>query len=118
MIYNKKFHQVYEEASQELDFNQLLYRMNVISEEGHLSADEWEAASKTTLFDAKKKNYGTVIVLPIRSLTKKNAFHVFLLTNRHLPGVCFQEEVIINHISICTVKLVFSLCSVYRVLGI
>lgn len=53
LIYNKKFHQVYEEASQELDFNQLLYRMNVISEEGHLSADEWEAASKATLFDAK-----------------------------------------------------------------
>ena len=45
LIYNKKFHQVYEEASQELDFNQLLYRMNVISEEGHLSEDEWEAAS-------------------------------------------------------------------------
>jgi mRNA (guanine-N7-)-methyltransferase len=46
LIYNKKFHQVYEEASQELDFNQLLYRMNVISENGSLSADEWEAASK------------------------------------------------------------------------
>lgn len=46
LIYNKKFHQVYEEASQELDFNQLLYRMNVVSENGSLSADEWEAASK------------------------------------------------------------------------
>lgn len=37
---------MYEEASQELDFNQLLYRMNVVSENGSLSADEWEAASK------------------------------------------------------------------------
>jgi len=46
LVYNKKFHQVYEEASQETDFNQLLYRMNVISEDGHLSGDEWEAASK------------------------------------------------------------------------
>lgn len=50
LIYNKKFHQVYEEASQELDFNQLLYRMNVISEGGSLSADEWEAASKFNSF--------------------------------------------------------------------
>jgi hypothetical protein len=48
LIYNKKFHQVYEEASQELDFNQLLYRMNVVSENGSLSADEWEAASKSS----------------------------------------------------------------------
>ncbi|KAI7828789.1 guanine-N(7)-methyltransferase domain-containing protein [Gamsiella multidivaricata] len=55
LIYNKKFHQVYEEASQELDFNQLLYRMNVISEDGHLSADEWEAANIYLAFAFKKK---------------------------------------------------------------
>ncbi|KAF9571781.1 mRNA cap guanine-N7 methyltransferase [Mortierella alpina] len=55
LIYNKKFHQVYEEASQELDFNQLLYRMNVISEDGNLSAEEWEAANIYLAFAFKKK---------------------------------------------------------------
>ncbi|GJJ67892.1 mRNA (guanine-N7-)-methyltransferase [Entomortierella parvispora] len=55
LIYNKKFHQVYEEASQEHDFNQLLYRMNVISENGSLSADEWEAANVYLAFAFKKK---------------------------------------------------------------
>ncbi|KAH7047178.1 guanine-N(7)-methyltransferase domain-containing protein [Linnemannia elongata] len=56
LIYNKKFHQVYEEASQELDFNQLLYRMNVVSENGSLSADEWEAANVYLAFAFRKKN--------------------------------------------------------------
>ncbi|KAF9361723.1 mRNA cap guanine-N7 methyltransferase [Mortierella sp. NVP85] len=55
LIYNKKFHQVYEEASQETDFNQLLYRMNVISEDGHLSEDEWEAANIYLAFAFRKK---------------------------------------------------------------
>ncbi|KAF9437810.1 mRNA cap guanine-N7 methyltransferase [Entomortierella beljakovae] len=55
LVYNKKFHQVYEEASQEHDFNQLLYRMNVISEDGNLSADEWEAANIYLAFAFKKK---------------------------------------------------------------
>lgn len=45
LVYNKQFHHVYEDFSKEPDFNQLLYRMNVIQDDGHLSADEWEAAS-------------------------------------------------------------------------
>ncbi|KAG0365368.1 mRNA cap guanine-N7 methyltransferase [Mortierella sp. AD032] len=56
LIYNKKFHQVYEEASQEMDFNQLLYRMNVVSENGSLSAEEWEAANVYLAFAFRKKN--------------------------------------------------------------
>lgn len=100
LIYNKKFHQVYEEASQELDFNQLLYRMNVISEEGHLSAEEWEAASTLRNIVAE------ITVLSYAPAGCPNIILSFclLLTNRCILGICFQEEVNNGNILICTVK--------------
>ncbi|KAF9972222.1 mRNA cap guanine-N7 methyltransferase [Actinomortierella ambigua] len=55
LVYNKKFHQVYEEASKEPELKDLLYRMNVIQDRAHLSEDEWEAANIYLAFVFRKK---------------------------------------------------------------
>ncbi|KAG0228801.1 mRNA cap guanine-N7 methyltransferase [Actinomortierella wolfii] len=55
LVYNKKFHEVYQEASKEPELRELLYRMNVIQDNAHLSEDEWEAANIYLAFAFRKK---------------------------------------------------------------
>jgi len=96
LIYNKKFHQVYEEASQELDFNQLLYRMNVISEGGSLSADEWEAASMSIFLHLQWTVFKMTLTISNHLLTP--GLSSLSHHSRRVFSVCVQEEIAVLYI--------------------
>ncbi|KND04978.1 mRNA (guanine-N7)-methyltransferase [Spizellomyces punctatus DAOM BR117] len=52
--YKKPFHEIFQEESQNEQHRNLLYRMNVVNDEGTISADEWEVAGLYIAFAFRK----------------------------------------------------------------
>lgn len=55
LVYNKDFHELFMEERQNEANLALLYKMNVLDQNGTISSDEWEASGLYLAFAFKKR---------------------------------------------------------------
>ncbi|KAI8825712.1 guanine-N(7)-methyltransferase domain-containing protein [Fimicolochytrium jonesii] len=56
LVYKKPLHELYEEESRDPQYKELLYRMNVVNDQGTMSADEWESTGLYMAFAFRKRD--------------------------------------------------------------